>query len=43
MSTQALIFMVAVETTVTVITIYFFIKVLRSPGGPGDGDNEEEK
>ncbi len=41
MSTEALIFMVVVESAVTIITIYLFVRVLRSPGGPGD--NEEEK
>ncbi len=41
MSTGALIFMVVVESAVTIITIYFFVRVLRSPGG--SGDNEEEK
>jgi len=40
MSTEALIFMVSVESVVTIITVYFFIRVLRSPGGPGDSEEE---
>ncbi len=41
MSTGALIFMVVVQATVTIITAYFFIKVLKAPKKPGD--NKEEK
>jgi hypothetical protein len=31
MSTEALVFMVTVQTTVTIITAYFFYRVLRTP------------
>jgi len=41
MSTQALIFMVIVQSTVTVITAYFFIRVLRTP--PKTDDKQEEE
>ncbi len=41
MNTETLIFMVAVQSAVTIITIYFFVKVLKAP--PGSGDDEEEK
>jgi len=34
MSTSALILMIVVQVTVTVITGYFFMKVLRSPKKP---------
>ncbi len=31
MSTDALVFMIVVQSMVTVITAYFFIRVLRTP------------
>ncbi len=31
MSTGAIVFMVVIQTTVTVVTAYFFIRVLRTP------------
>jgi hypothetical protein len=40
MSTETLIFMVAIQSAVTIITIYLFIKVLKAPKKPGD--NKEE-
>jgi len=41
MSTETLIFMVAVQSAVTIITIYFFVKVLKAPPNPGDDEEEE--
>jgi len=41
MSTETLIFMVAVQSAVTIITIYLFVKVLKAPGGSGDNEEEE--
>lgn len=34
MSTSALILMVSVQVTVTVVTAYFFYRVLKSPAKP---------
>jgi hypothetical protein len=34
MSTWAFIFMIAVQGLVTVVTIYYFVKVLRAPSKP---------
>ena len=34
MSTGAIVFMVVIQTTVTVVTAYFFIRVLRTPPKP---------
>lgn len=31
MSTDALVFMIVVQGTVTIVTAYFFIRVLRTP------------
>ncbi len=31
MSTDALVFMIVVQATVTIVTAYFFIRVLRTP------------
>ena len=31
MSTNALVFMIVVQGTVTIVTAYFFIRVLRTP------------
>ncbi len=41
MSTEALIFMVVVESAVTIITIYLFVRVLKAPPNPGDSEDEE--
>ncbi len=41
MSTGTLIFMVVVQSAVTIITIYLFVKVLKAP--PNPGDDKEEK
>ncbi len=41
MSTSALIFMVLVQGSVTLITVYFFVKVLKTPKKP-DSDEDEE-
>ncbi len=40
MSTDALIFMVVVQTTVTLVTAYFFLRVLRTPP-KSDKEREE--
>lgn len=40
MSTSALIFMVVVQVTVTIVTAYFFIRVLRTP--PKTDEEREE-
>ncbi len=40
MSTDALVFMIVVQATVTVITAYFFIRVLRTP--PKTDEEREE-
>jgi hypothetical protein len=39
MSTEALILMLVVQGTVTVVTAYFFIKVLKTP--PKQHDEED--
>lgn len=41
MTTSALITMVLVQVSVTVITAYFFIKVLRTPPKPEPDSYEE--
>jgi len=40
MSKEALIFMIAVQGTVTAVVAYFFIKVLRTPPRPPEDDDE---
>ena len=40
MSTGAIVFMVVVQATVTVVTAYFFIRVLRTPP-KSDKEREE--
>ena len=40
MSTGAIIFMVTVQATVTIVTAYFFIRVLRTPP-KSDKEREE--
>jgi hypothetical protein len=42
MTTSALITMVLVQATVTVITAYFFWKVLKTPPKPEPDSYEEE-
>lgn len=42
MSTSALITMISVQVSVTVITAYFFWKVLRTPQKPEPDSYEEE-
>jgi hypothetical protein len=41
MSTAELITMIVVQLTVTSITAYFFVKVLRTPPKPDDSYTEE--
>ncbi len=41
MSTGTLIFMVVVQVTVTVVTAYFFIRVLRTPPKAENQQDEE--
>ncbi len=41
MSKEALIFMIAVQGTVTAIVAYFFIKVLRTPPRPPEEADDE--
>ena len=40
MSTSALVFMILVQGSVTLITAYFFIKVLKSPHKPSEDEEE---
>lgn len=42
MSTSAIITMVLVQVTVTIITAYFFMKVLRTPPKPEPNSFDEE-
>jgi hypothetical protein len=42
METDALIFMIAVQVTVSAITGYFFLKVLRTPPPPGEDSYSDE-
>jgi hypothetical protein len=41
MTSSALILMITVQTCVTLITVYFFIKVLKSPPKEKQDENEE--
>ncbi|GMT45512.1 MAG: hypothetical protein IEMM0006_1344 [bacterium] len=41
MNTGTLIFMVVVQSAVTIITIYLFVKVLKAPPNPSDSEDEE--
>lgn len=41
MSTSALLTMIIVQTSVTAITIYFFVKVLRVPAKKPSGDGDD--
>ncbi len=40
MSTSALILMILVQGSVTLVTIYFFVKVLKAPHKPGEDKAE---
>jgi len=41
MNIGALIFMLTTEITITVLTVYFFVRVLRSPKHPTNSEIDE--